>query len=214
MAAVYTVGKLSALTSAEAGGQHFADKAALLAALGELLLQHPAITLLAKGARSRGARIVEQVKVTRVTQANGRVTGVDWMSGAEQGHIAADLVVNCGGMWGRDLAAANGVTLPLHACEHFYIVTEPIPNLQRLPVLRVPDECTYYKEDAGKMLIGAEIVDAGTGEAMSLGRSFAEAFGKVLRSLEGMSIVSLDFGRVAIVDDEALNAYLAATAAH
>ena len=110
---------------------------------------------LAKGARSRGARIVEQVKVTRVTQANGRVTGVDWMSGAEQGHIAADLVVNCGGMWGRDLAAANGVTLPLHACEHFYIVTEAIPGLGQMPVLRVPDECAYYKEDAGKILLGA-----------------------------------------------------------
>ncbi|WP_068299209.1 FAD-dependent oxidoreductase [Pararhodobacter sp. CCB-MM2] len=110
---------------------------------------------LAKGARARGAQIVEQVKVTRVTQAEGRVTGVDWESGGETGHIAADLVVNCGGMWGRDLAARNGVTLPLHACEHFYIVTEAIPELTQLPVLRVPDECAYYKEDAGKILLGA-----------------------------------------------------------
>jgi glycine cleavage system T protein len=110
---------------------------------------------LAKGARARGALIAEQVKVTRVTQANGRVTGVDWVQGAEQGHIAADLVVNCGGMWGRGLAAQNGVTLPLHACEHFYIVTESIPGLGQMPVLRVPDECAYYKEDAGKILLGA-----------------------------------------------------------
>lgn len=110
---------------------------------------------LAKGARAHGARIVEQVKVSRVTQANGRVTGVDWVAGSEQGHIAADLVVNCGGMWGRDLAAQNGVTLPLHACEHFYIVTEAIKGLSQMPVLRVPDECAYYKEDAGKMLLGA-----------------------------------------------------------
>jgi glycine/D-amino acid oxidase-like deaminating enzyme len=58
-------------------------------------------------------------------------------------------------MWGRDLAAQSGVTLPLHACEHFYIVTEAIEGLPRLPVLRVPDECAYYKEDAGKMLLGA-----------------------------------------------------------
>ncbi|WP_413875207.1 GcvT family protein [Albidovulum sp.] len=110
---------------------------------------------LAKGARAHGALIAEQVKVTRVTQADGRVTGVDWVSGTEQGHIAADLVVNCGGMWGRDLAAQNGVTLPLHACEHFYIVTEGIPGLSQMPVLRVPDECAYYKEDAGKILLGA-----------------------------------------------------------
>lgn len=110
---------------------------------------------LAKGARMAGARILEQVKVTRVTTAEGRVTGVDWESQGEQGHIACDHVVNCGGMWGRDLAAQNDVTLPLHACEHFYIVTENIPGLAQLPVLRVPDECAYYKEDAGKILLGA-----------------------------------------------------------
>ncbi len=110
---------------------------------------------LAKGARAQGVRIVEGVTVSAVRQAGGRVTGVDWRRGAETGHIAADIVVNCGGMWARDLAASSGVTLPLHACEHFYIVTEPIAGLGRLPVLRVPDECAYYKEDAGKLLLGA-----------------------------------------------------------
>ncbi|GGE01902.1 sarcosine dehydrogenase [Aureimonas endophytica] len=110
---------------------------------------------LAKGARQRGARIVEDVKVTEVHQRDGRVSGVSWTDGNESGTIETDMVVNCGGMWGRDFAARSGVTLPLHACEHFYIVTEAIPELQRLPVLRVPDECAYYKEDAGKMLLGA-----------------------------------------------------------
>ncbi|HRM75725.1 MAG TPA: FAD-binding oxidoreductase, partial [Paracoccus sp. (in: a-proteobacteria)] len=110
---------------------------------------------LARGARQRGARIIEGVKVSRVTTDRGRVTGVDWQADGETGHIVAGMVVNCGGMWGRDLAAANGVTLPLHACEHFYIVTEAIPGLTQLPVLRVPDECAYYKEDAGKILLGA-----------------------------------------------------------
>lgn len=83
------------------------------------------------------------------------MTGVDWEARGEKGHIAAENVVNCGGMWGRDLAAQNDVTLPLHACEHFYIVTENISGLSQLPVLRVPDECAYYKEDAGKILLGA-----------------------------------------------------------
>ena len=110
---------------------------------------------LAKGARQRGARIFEQVKVLAVTTDKGRVTGVDYAGEGQPGHIAADLVVNCAGMWGRELARNNGVTLPLHACEHFYIVTETIPGLERLPVLRVPDECAYYKEDAGKILLGA-----------------------------------------------------------
>lgn len=110
---------------------------------------------LAKGARMRGAKIAEGVKVAAVTQAGGRVTGVDWVAGEARGHIAADIVVNCGGMWGRDLAATSGVTLPLHACEHFYLITEPIDGLGHLPVLRVPDECAYYKSDAGKMMLGA-----------------------------------------------------------
>ncbi|MEO1686489.1 MAG: FAD-dependent oxidoreductase [Pseudomonadota bacterium] len=110
---------------------------------------------LARGARDRGARIVENVEVTGVVTQGGRVTGVDWVNGEAAGRIQADVVVNCGGMWGRELAAKNGVGLPLHACEHFYIVSEPIEGLSQLPVLRVPDECAYYKEDAGKMMLGA-----------------------------------------------------------
>ncbi|TPM44758.1 FAD-dependent oxidoreductase [Mesorhizobium sp. B2-2-3] len=110
---------------------------------------------LAKGARQRGATIVENVKVTKVHTKAGRVTGVSWAQGEEQGTIETDIVVNCAGMWARELGAQNGVTIPLHACEHFYLVTEPIPGLSRLPVLRVPDECAYYKEDAGKMMLGA-----------------------------------------------------------
>ena len=110
---------------------------------------------LAKGARMAGAQIIEGVKVTAVTDDGVRATGVNWDNGSEQGHIAADVVINCGGMWGRDLAAQSGVTLPLHACEHFYLVTEPIEGLGHLPVLRVPDECAYYKSDAGKMMLGA-----------------------------------------------------------
>ncbi|MDP4033555.1 MAG: FAD-binding oxidoreductase, partial [Pseudorhodobacter sp.] len=110
---------------------------------------------LAKGARMRGAKIFEGVKVVGVTEAGRRVTGVDYEVAGERGHIAADVVINCGGMWGRDLAATSGVTLPLHACEHFYLVTEPIDGIGHLPVLRVPDECAYYKSDAGKMMLGA-----------------------------------------------------------
>ncbi|TPK36445.1 FAD-dependent oxidoreductase [Mesorhizobium sp. B2-5-4] len=110
---------------------------------------------LAKGARQRGATIAENVKVTKVHTKNGRVSGVSWAQGEDQGTIETDIVVNCAGMWARDLGARNGVNIPLHACEHFYLVTEPIPSLGRLPVLRVPDECAYYKEDAGKMMLGA-----------------------------------------------------------
>jgi len=112
---------------------------------------------LAKGARQMGARVIEGVKVTGIRQSHGSVTGVDWQIDGtdEAGHTASDVIINCAGMWARDFAANVGVTVPLHACEHFYIVTEAIPELARLPVLRVPDECAYYKEDAGKLMLGA-----------------------------------------------------------
>ena len=107
---------------------------------------------LAKGARMRGANIIQGVKVTGVTVENGKAVGVE----TAEGNIRADFVVNCGGMWAREVGAMAGVAVPLHACEHFYIVTEGIEGLQsNLPVLRVPDECAYYKEDAGKIMLGA-----------------------------------------------------------
>ena len=110
---------------------------------------------LAKGARLNGAKIIEGARVTGIQQAGGRVTGVSWSAKDDQGSIKADYVVNCGGMWAHQIGRLAGVTVPLHACEHFYIVTESVPGLTQLPVLRVPDECAYYKEDAGKMLLGA-----------------------------------------------------------
>jgi 4-methylaminobutanoate oxidase (formaldehyde-forming) len=110
---------------------------------------------LARGARMRGAVIAERTAVTAIHRESDRVTGVNWQSGDDTGTIACDMIVNCAGMWGREVGLMAGVTVPLQACEHFYIVTEPIAGLGELPVLRVPDECTYYKQDAGKMLIGA-----------------------------------------------------------
>ncbi|MDC1303619.1 FAD-dependent oxidoreductase, partial [Ascidiaceihabitans sp.] len=111
---------------------------------------------LAKGARQRGGLIKERVKVTGMAKDGSRVTGVDWTDeDGNSGHIEADMVVNCGGMWGHEVGRMAGVNVPLQACEHFYIVTEAIEGLTQLPVLRVPDEQAYYKEDAGKFLLGA-----------------------------------------------------------
>ena len=107
---------------------------------------------LAKGAKMGGASIFEGVKVTGVQTHNGRVTGVS----TDQGDITAEYVVNCGGLWARDIGKMAGVDVPLHGAEHFYIVTEPMAGMTSdLPVLRDPDGCAYYKEDAGKLLLGA-----------------------------------------------------------
>jgi 4-methylaminobutanoate oxidase (formaldehyde-forming) len=115
---------------------------------------------LAKGARQNGAQVLERTRVTGLSAEGRSVTGVDWEQNGETGRIKADMVVNCGGMWGHQIGRMAGVNVPLHACEHFYIVSEPIEGLSQLPVLRVPDECAYYKEDAGKMMLGAFEPDA------------------------------------------------------
>jgi 4-methylaminobutanoate oxidase (formaldehyde-forming) len=106
---------------------------------------------LAKGARARGVRIVENVKVDRILVDGGRVTGV----ATEQGDIRADIVVNAAGMWARHLGDQVGAVVPLHACEHFYIVTDGIEGISPdMPVLRDPDGCAYFKVDAGKLMVG------------------------------------------------------------
>ncbi len=107
---------------------------------------------LAKGARQGGARIVENTPVTGILRSAGRVAGV--VTGG--GEIGAEFVVNCAGMWGREVGRMAGVNVPLHACEHFYAVTEELDGVPAdLPVLRDPGACAYYKEDAGKILLGA-----------------------------------------------------------
>ncbi len=105
-----------------------------------------------KGARQRGALCVENVEVTDVKVSGGRVTGVETTSG----DIETDFVVNCAGMWARHLGKQSGVNVPLHACEHYYAVTEKHESItDDLPVLRDHDKCAYYREDAGALLVGA-----------------------------------------------------------
>ena len=107
---------------------------------------------MAKGARMAGIAIHENIKVSVIEHKDGKVRGVR----TEQGDIDCDVIVNCAGMWGREVGAMAGVEIPLHACEHFYIVTEPIDGAtSTLPVLRDQDNHAYYKEDAGKILLGA-----------------------------------------------------------
>ena len=75
----------------------------------------------------------------------------------DRGEISADIVVLCAGMWSRQLARSAGVNVPLHAAEHFYVVTEPVPGLDdhHLPTLRDLDGCLYCRgETGGKLLVG------------------------------------------------------------
>ena len=106
---------------------------------------------LAKGARMRGVSIVEGVPVTGFLHRGGTVTGVR----TDQGDIEAEYVVNCAGMWARQLAGPAGVNVPLQAAEHYYLITEGIPDLSPgLPVLEDPASYGYFREETGGLMVG------------------------------------------------------------
>ena len=106
---------------------------------------------LAKGARMQGARFFEGVRVTGFRIKQGRVEAVE----TNQGVVACEKIVNCGGQWARQIGALAGVSVPLQPMKHLYIVTEPIPGLARdAPTLRDPDRRTYFKEEVGGLVMG------------------------------------------------------------
>jgi len=106
---------------------------------------------LAKGARMGGAAIFEHSPVIRIITENGRATGVE----TEEGIIISDFVVNCAGMWARELGRSAGSRVPLHAAEHYYMITEPLDGMTaNLPVLRDMDNYAYYREETGKLMLG------------------------------------------------------------
>ena len=106
---------------------------------------------LAKGAKLQGAQILEGVAVTSVVQKNGRVTGVQ----TAQGDIEAEFVVNCAGMWARQLGELSGVNIALQAAEHYYLITDKIKDISPLwPVLEDPGSYGYFREEVGGLMIG------------------------------------------------------------
>jgi len=106
---------------------------------------------LAKGARLGGVKVVQGTRVVGVTQTDGRATGVVTTDGA----IEAEYVVNCAGMWGREVGAMAGVSVPLQAIEHAYLITEPIEGVSPdLPIFEDPDRFAYYREETGGLMVG------------------------------------------------------------
>jgi glycine cleavage system aminomethyltransferase T/glycine/D-amino acid oxidase-like deaminating enzyme len=109
---------------------------------------------LAKGARMQGVTILEGVACTGVTSrgwGGGRVvTGVE----TTHGIIEAEYVVNCAGMWARQLGAKAGVNIPLQSAEHYYLITDRIPGIGAWPVLEDPGSYGYFREEVGGLMIG------------------------------------------------------------
>ena len=107
--------------------------------------------MLAKAARQEGAKIFEKSPVEEILTKNRKISGVK-VNGQE---IECEYIVLASGMWSRQIGEKVGVSVPLYPAEHFYIITEPIESLSKtLPVIRDYDNRTYFKEDAGKLLVG------------------------------------------------------------
>lgn len=113
---------------------------------------------LAKGARMHGVKILEDVRVSGVTSeymrdnVNKKVTGVV----LENGHtIQAEYVVNCAGMWARQFGEKCGVTIPNQAAEHYYLVTDSMPEVDpNWPVIEDPANYTYIRPEGGGIMVG------------------------------------------------------------
>jgi 4-methylaminobutanoate oxidase (formaldehyde-forming) len=105
---------------------------------------------LAKGARNRGVTILEETQVTGIIVENGRAAGIR----TYKGDIKAEVVVNCGGQWARQVGAMAGVSVPLQSVQHQYIVTEALGAPKDLPTLRDPDRLIYFKEEVGGLVMG------------------------------------------------------------
>ena len=107
--------------------------------------------LLAKAARAEGAKIFEDLPVEKILVKNKKIEGVI-VNGQK---IECEYIVLATGMWSRQIGEKLNVSIPLYPAEHFYVITEPIKNLPKdLPVVRDFDSRTYFKEDAGKLLLG------------------------------------------------------------
>jgi len=106
------------------------------------------------GATRRGATILDNVTVTGIQREGGTVTRVN----TSRGDIECEIVVNCAGMWAREIGLMAGVAVPLHAAEHAYLVTRPMEGVTPdMPSLRDPDGYIYFRrdiEDQGGMLMG------------------------------------------------------------
>lgn len=112
---------------------------------------------LSKGARARGVRVFEDTAVTGLQKKGRRISGVEIGD-----HVieAEEVVIACG-LWSREVAAMAGANMPLYACEHFYLLTKPLEEVQalgkgaHLPTLNDQDAYLYARDDVEGLLVGS-----------------------------------------------------------
>ena len=105
---------------------------------------------LAEGARRGGAEIYQHTRVTGITVERGRVTGVV----TDRGEIEAEVVVNAGGMFAKELGALAGVNVPVVPMAHEYLVTKPTGLPLDMPTMRDPSLLVYFRPESGGLIMG------------------------------------------------------------
>lgn len=129
---------------------------------------------LARGARNRGARILEATHAREILAKEGRAVGVR----TDKGDIAAEHVVIAAGMWSRQIGARAGINLPLQAAEHYYLITEQMEGITRdLPLLEDPHNYAYFREETGGLLVGLFEHDAAPWNINAIPEDFS--FGEI-----------------------------------
>eukprot|EP01080_Neovahlkampfia_damariscottae_P006234 gene6234-10240_t len=107
---------------------------------------------LSKGAKMNGVKFFENTRVKTVKSENGEVKGIVLENGS---FIEAEYVVNCAGMWARQFGELSGVSVPNQAAEHYYLVTEKIPEVDpNWPVIEDPDSYTYIRPEGNGLMVG------------------------------------------------------------
>ncbi len=102
-------------------------------------------------AKAKGARLIEGVTVSHALTDKGRVTGVS----TDRGDIRCDTVINCAGLWARDIGLRNNIAIPLYPVEHFYLLTGTMEGVYpEMPTFRDPDGLIYGREEVGGLLLG------------------------------------------------------------
>jgi glycine cleavage system aminomethyltransferase T/glycine/D-amino acid oxidase-like deaminating enzyme len=137
---------------------------------------------LARGAQQQGANIIEGVTATGILKKNGVVAGVKTL----QGDIQADYVVNCAGMWARQLGELAGVNIPNQAAEHYYLITEELEDIPpNMPILEDPSHYGYYCEETGGIMVGLFEPDCAPWNVTRIPNDFS--FGEISPDWERMT---------------------------
>ena len=110
----------------------------------------------AKAAKVHGAKYYNNTVVKDTKQK----TDGTWDVITDKGNINAEIVINAGGLWAREVGQMAGIHLPVQPMEHHYLITEAIPEIEamgegkRLPVGTDFEGNIYFRQEGKGMLLG------------------------------------------------------------